>query len=199
LKLLILTLGRSGSTNLFNSLVNEYKCIGIDEPFINSNGIDKKQENLNKIKNLNNIVVKHIISHEFVDIDELQKYFDKKVILIRKNINKHLESIINLKYKQSINQNNSHSKYIFDDIPKVFIETHKNNILNYINYYNKLLNKISQKYNIPIIFYEDIYSDNIENNLVNIQNNFDNISNSFKKNLDSSKKYRQQKKIDILI
>lgn len=196
-KILVITIGRAGSTNLCKGLADNLNLELIDEPF---NPLKSKQThvfNQSKIKLSKNIIVKHIWFHTIDNIFYLDflriliKKFDKVFILTRKNTKEHFESIVNLKYKTKLNQN-VFEKYLFEDIPSDFIEEYQNNTLNIkkLKKHNKDLKILAEETNIKIVYYEDIYSDNIDSNFSVIKKVLPNISNDFKKFLDNKNRQR---------
>lgn len=195
MKIIIITTGRTGSTNLLNSLINQTNFLGLDEPFI-KNDLKNKNKKIELINKNKNIIVKHIISHN-INIDNIfLEKFDSKVILLRKNIKKHVESIIFSKYQDYLYDNNKilkkrhHLKYNFSEVPSDFVQKFEKELTEWTIKNNEVLLNLSQIYNIPIIYYEDIYSENIENNYRNLKKVFPFITLDIKKYFNPKKKYR---------
>ena len=194
-KVLIITTGRTGSTNLSKGISSTLNYKFYDEPF----HIDKENSHnilLQKIKNESNIVVKHIWYHRINNtiIDDFLKLliseFDEVFILLRKNSKEHYESIINLQYKKEI-QKNVFEKYNYDDIPDSFIKKYKNKFpIDSLIYQIQYLEKFSNDNNIKKIYYENIYSKDINSNFKIIKKILPNIKENIKNFLDINKRQR---------
>jgi len=196
-KILVITIGRTGSTNLCKGIADILNLEFIDEPFNPLKSKEVWSFNQSKIKSSKDIIVKHIWFHtvdnifylDFLKI--LTQDFDEVFILTRKNIKEHFESIVNLKYKTKLNQD-IFGKYVFEDIPFSFIENYKNTTLNLekLEKHNNDLKILAEKNNIEIIYYEDIYSDDIDSNFDVIKKVLPNVSTNLKKFLDNKNRQR---------
>jgi hypothetical protein len=162
MKICILSIGRAGSTSLYNAIKNhltkDYYCIS--EPFNHSyNRINKIDENqFDVITSKENVLIKTIINHRPDDKDEnfinewIFKFFDKVILLDRLDIKLQIESFSYLIHTKS---KSWHKKQFFDmslispDAIKeweVYIRNHK-----------KTMNDLCVKYNKKIYYYEDIF------------------------------------------
>ena len=218
MKILIISVPRCGSTSLFEGLyqgLNNFK--GFCEPFNEPNEGYGNDKNLYSL-NYDNLIVKilgwelafsnkyhnyfefvdSIFRHEYFNIDvfienivkiniQYSKNFDKIILLDRKNKNDILESLIfastNLKY---------HSKYIFE---KSLLEKKdiSSQLSNHIKYQSKIIHLISNHLNIPVTYYEDLFSGNkknINNFLLSNQIKLD-LPDKFYNFLNPKNRYRQ--------
>lgn len=163
MKILIISLPRTGSSNLLRFFRKQYKLIG--EPF--NYGIRKnfsQYKNIHDIIDTNNIVVKTHIHDIPVEIDKKFKsnvdfysyfceYFNKVILLNRKNKNELKES---LTYAV---KNNKHDREWHQPYFCQTTNIHKDIDLHIDDINNQML-KFSQVKEIPITWYEDIYSGN---------------------------------------
>ena len=211
MKILIISPPRSGSTSLFNGLyktLNNFK--GFCEPF---NLGSESLGNSNKEYSLDypNLLVKILtwdllfsrpfplyfmdllFSKNFVSFDSLMPYilenlkqylsnFNKIILLKRKN---EIESAKSMAY--SI-RNEYHLPYSYDGTKYDYSED-----LNFIVNHNNIIKTLSNKLNIPITYYEDLFTGNKDNikNFIHINqlpiSNFEN----FYSYLDPKNRYRQ--------
>ena len=170
-KILIITIGRTGSTNLSKGLAADLNLKLIDEPFNPSLNKYSHDFNLEKLKTKKNLIVKHIWFHTPIEynykkfLQELITYFDKVFILVRSNIKEHYESLINLKYR-TITKSNVFEKYNYNDIPSEFKEDYKDTLtVEKLNSYVEYLYNFSTDNSIPTIYYEKLYSEDIRSNV----------------------------------
>ena len=182
MKILIISAPRAGSTSLFNGL---YKSLhnfkGFCEPF---NGGNESLGNSNKEYSLNysNLLVKllpwtyfnskplpiyfthSLFQHNYLPfstflhylIEDLIKYssnFNKIILLRRKN---EIESAKSMAYASSNNE--YHIPYFYDNTKYDYNED-----LNFILNSNKAIENLSNKLNIPITYYEDLFTGNKDN------------------------------------
>jgi len=156
MKILIIGTPRSGTTTLMNAIAYGLKYRPLNEPFnprVTFNEYSSK---------MNNIVLKTLSHHiTFEKLDELIKDFDKTILLSRKDRNAVWESECNgnLRKKELINKDGYyngfefwHESYVHN--PNSIDPTLKNEVNlkmdNMVNY--------SYHVNLPIIWYEDLYS-----------------------------------------
>ena len=175
MKVLIVGLPRSGTTSLQNSF-SDQGYTKINEPYNYALDISN-QKLVNKTINYDyppkevieedNVIVKTIVGHIadiwehdwYSFIIEFSKHFDKVILLDRLQFEEHLMSVVHLKYKLSKGES-VRQKWIRDDINDDFLagymaaggdELLKND--------KAQLKRISDKLNIPITYYENLYSD----------------------------------------
>jgi hypothetical protein len=103
MKILIISLPRTGSTVMVDLLSDKLNLIGYNEPLRLSRSVFEHEEFFKTLKNANNIVVKDIIYYRphTISIEEYDKWvveycemFDKVVFLSRRNEKDHIESYI---------------------------------------------------------------------------------------------------------
>ena len=162
MKILIISLPRTGSSFFCNYLANKNNLECIHEPFNEVNNLEKYKNynwNLNK-----NICVKTHINHKDINFYiEYVKNFDTIYLLSRKNLKDCAESFAYATY-----YNNFRDKYRWIPTPNLY------KCIDLINEYNNKLIELSKLLNLDIIYYEDIFnisSDekfrfNINNNLI---------------------------------
>jgi hypothetical protein len=154
MSILIIALPRTGSSELIRRLSNKHKLKGIFEPFNPSVGLPP-------VTDFENIVLKTIIFHlpYYVNEEnrinwliELTKNFDEVVLLSRKNLTDCAESWSYLMYKEKEKSFKSNQPYLWEKTPNY--DKEYGNIIKW----NEELTFISNKLNIPITYYEDIYN-----------------------------------------
>ena len=195
MKILFVTLGRTGSTNLCRGLSKTLSLDFLDEPF-NKNNSKLFDYYYSKIKNSESIIVKHIITQTTKDLKyteflkKLIKEFDYVISLGRKNIKEHYESLCNLRYRNETNKN-VHEQYQFESIPEQF-KTYYNSILTTekLKEYQDEIEIISDKNKLTKLYYEDVYSHDIEKNYKNIKLILPFVNENLKKYLDRKDKLR---------
>lgn len=162
MKICILSIGRSGSTSLYNAikrhLTNDY--YSISEPFNHSYNrikeIDKNQFDV--ITTNENVLIKTIINHkpddkdlEFFN-DWIFTFFDKVILLDRLDKKSQIESFSFLMHTKS---ESWHKKqyYEMSVVPQRVIDEWDLKIDNH----KKILEELSKKFNKKIYYYEDIF------------------------------------------
>jgi hypothetical protein len=147
MKILLITLPRTGSTSLLKNLSQQYNLKAISEPFNNINGNFKKYENFDWI-NIDNICVKTHINHKSVRFHlEYIKFFDEVILLSRKDSNACAESLSYANYFQNFTE-----KYEWINTPNL------NENIKLVKEFNKKLSKLSKLTNIKISYYEDLFN-----------------------------------------
>lgn len=168
---LIVALPRTGSTELGKRLSLQHKLEYIFEPF------NPPSNNIN-INHLTKSVVKTIIFQkpDFVDerfrlnwlLDLISK-FDNVILLSRKDLMACADSWAYLCYKSKKSNFSSVSSYLWELTPNHQIAVDN------IQIWNNELKYISDKVNIPITYYEDIYDLNDKDKLrKGDRNNYEN-------------------------
>jgi hypothetical protein len=161
MNILIISLPRTGSTELGKDISNKhglkYEC----EPF---NGSDRLLHN----KDLQNIVLKTILFHlpNYIEepnrinwLVELSQNFNEVILLSRRNLVSCAESWAYLMYNEGQKSFKADSEYLWEKTPNYDEE------FKFIQMCNLELDSISQKLNIPITYYEDIYNENDDSRL----------------------------------
>jgi hypothetical protein len=164
MRICILSIGRSGSTSLYNTIIRHFgkKYYSIGEPFNDlikrANNIDKNQFDL--ISKKDNVIIKTILTHKPSGMDDnsfynwLFTFFDKIILLDRLDGKLQAESFSYLVHTKN---EQWHKKQFYDMslVPKNFIEEWKDRLENL----KKILFDLSIKYNKKIYYYEDIFVD----------------------------------------
>jgi hypothetical protein len=154
MKILLITLPRTGSTSLLKKISEEENLIPISEPFNDINGNFKKYKNYNW-ENEDNICVKKHINHKDIPFYlDFMKFFNKVILLSRKDLNACAESLSYANHFQNFTE-----KYEWTNTPNL-----KHNI-KLINEYNEKLEKLSKLIDINISYYENLFDINSENKL----------------------------------
>ena len=211
MKVLIISVPRSGSTSIFRGLYNSLDgYMGFDEPFNGSDeGFGDKKQNYNL--NSSNLIVKlltgdlaflspirdYIFSENYVSFKDLIPLFAEKLVEYSTNFNRiilldrknHYLAAQSLQYAGDREEKTHyHKKYKYNLNNNV-----KPQIFNFLNNHRILLNEVSKSLNLNINYYEDIYTNNpndaikfLNNNKIEL-NNF----NKFYKFINLKNKYRQ--------
>ena len=221
MKILIVSSGRSGSSNLFKGFYKSLNsCKGYYEPgnpdcstwYNNAEQkIDFQSQNL----------ITKILSHQWLPINEEFQYnnvfeefynnsfFSFSNLYLPQKLNKfyniffpHFDNVILLTRKNEINTAKSwahvfQNKLIGEDAHKSYLPTPSSSYLEYIplvRNYNDLIYNISINYNIPITYYEDIFTED-KNKIQNFLDlngiKLDNPTN-FYKILNPKNRYKQK-------
>lgn len=152
MRILIISLPRTGSTSLMYRYSEEYQLPSLFEPFTPTQyriGILPK-----------NVVIKTLIHHCPRGFDnpidayvELIKEFDKVILLSRRDLKECSESWAYLQHNRHANFN-SLKHYVWKTPPD--LEKYEANI----NFWHSQLVKLSDMLHIPITYYEDIFDKN---------------------------------------
>ena len=146
MKVLILSLPRTGSTSLLIKISKELDLKAVFEPF---DGTDR-----NPYKGEDNVVVKSIVPQSDRN-RELVKEFDKVILLSRKDLRECAESH-SYRIHNSKRGFTSLDEYYWDETPKELYELCYNNIL----HWDSELKELSNELGVPITYYEDIFDVN---------------------------------------
>jgi hypothetical protein len=166
MKILVISLPRTGSTSFSKKLAKDNNLSFVFEPFA------PNAELLNILKNFDtdykkdDVVVKTLINDEY-SIDwliELSKEFDKTYLLSRKDLKQCVDSWAYLNYNRG--EIDFETEYYWEKTPN-YDECEKQ-----IYDWNDKLKLISKQLNIPIRYYEDIF-DSTKNRLRKGDKQFD--------------------------
>lgn len=164
MKILILGVARSGTTSLLNSIGN-LNYVKIGEPFNYELNKDKYAFPLVELNQYNRICVKCTALQKPLEysgsvLNFYKKFiylFDKTVLLDRRNLNEHLISYANLRFKL-YSGINIWKKWNVNDIDSDFLNNFfGSNLETHIKSSKIVIEKISKTFNIPITYYEDLY------------------------------------------
>ena len=149
MKILIIALGRTGSTSLLFKLAEEYNLNVIMEPL---------ERNLFR-EDEDNIIIKTLIwqipkgENEDTWFKTLIPKFDKVILLTRKDLKSLTESL-------SFYRHHKNSGF-FSNIPYLWEKTpNYDEIESMVINYNKILFELGDEMNIDISYYEDIFDSN---------------------------------------
>jgi hypothetical protein len=153
-KILLITLPRTGSTSLLKKISEEKNLRPISEPF------NELVDNPNQYKNINwedldNVCVKTHINH--MDLSfylSFIKLFDEVILLSRRDLKLCAESLSYANYFKNFSE-----KYVWVNTPNL-----EENIELVIKF-NEDLKTLSKLINIDILYYEDLFDINSKNKL----------------------------------
>lgn len=157
MKILIISLPRTGSSNLLFNVSKEKNLKPIFEPFAEL----KKDDSINRTydSSEDNVVVKTIINQHNNNI-ELAKEFDEIILLSRKDLRACAES-----WAYFIKNKNkgfgSWYPYVYSGISETELEFY----LEIIKEYDSNIKNLSKSLDISITYYEDIYNLNSDERL----------------------------------
>lgn len=157
MKVLIISLPRTGSTSLMKRIAENDNLKPIFEPFGETN---PNKLNIN-YDTFDNIVVKTMIFDVINQSDdniqfytEFSKKFDKVILLSRKNLKECAESLAYME-RWVGNGYTSHNEYIWNESGLNIDEKYE-----FVKSQNIDLKKLSDILNIPITYYEDMFDIN---------------------------------------
>ena len=154
MKILLITLPRTGSTSLLKTISEEQKLNPISEPFNDVNGNFEKYKDYDW-KNINDICVKTHINHKDITFYlKFIKFFDEVILLSRKDLNACAESLSYANYFQNFTE-----KYEWINTSNL------NENIKLVKEFNKNLEKLSKLTNIKILYYEDLFNIESEDKL----------------------------------
>jgi len=146
MKVLLITLPRTGSTSSLKNISEEQKLNPISEPFNNINGNLEKYKDYNW-ESTNDICVKTHINHKDIPFYlEFIKFFDEVILLSRKDLNACAESLSYANHYQNFTE-----KYKWIKTPNL------NENIKLVKQFNEELEKLSKLTNIKISYYEDLF------------------------------------------
>jgi hypothetical protein len=147
MKILIISLPRTGSTSYFNLLSQKYNLKSISEPFNDVLGNSEYNEKYDWSTETNICVKTHINQKDLNFYINFVNYFDEIILLSRKDLIACAESFAYAKY-----YNNFSEKYNWTST-----KNFKKNV-DLIKQYNNKLIELSKTLNKNIIYYEDIFN-----------------------------------------
>lgn len=161
MKILIISLPRTGSTSLMHKIAKERNLAPLFEPFDGSNRVLYYGQD--------NVVLKTIVCHHPNNL-QLSKEFDEIILLSRKNLHDCIESHAYQKYFSRTKGYNSNDPYKFVSPPIEVLNSCASDILNW----NEDLLLLSEELKIPITYYEDLFDetsvDRLRINIINKKN-----------------------------
>ena len=201
MKILIVCPPRCGSTSLLNNLCELTNSKRVAEPYTNPKELLTRKQNEYPL-NLNGNYIVKMVSNQVPEsyredfesfITLVYKEYSKVILLSRRNLQEHFESYINLRLR--LNKKDVHDSWYIDDIKPFYnrfdIEKFKLK--------TTVVDIISKKLKIPIIYYEDLYGKDRKKSLKIIESLNLNIDNSkLNDKLNPIFRYRQFTKRPIL-
>jgi hypothetical protein len=154
MRILVISLPRTGSTSFSKKLAIDNNLSFVFEPFA------PNAESLNTLKGFDtdytkdNIIVKTLVNDEY-DIDwfiEFSRGFNKTYLLSRRNLKECIDSWAYLNHNRDVID--FESEYYWEKTPNYNI------CFNQIHKWNNKLKKLSDRLNETIIYYEDIFDTN---------------------------------------
>lgn len=152
MRILIISLPRTGSTSLLQYYCNKYKLTGYSEPF-------HPYLNNTKYYNQDNSCVKSIVNQTLFGIDSISFFkdfssiFDKIILLSRKNLIECAESysflMWNIKFGHTFDK-----PYVFKRPPNY------DKIYETILEWNSYIIQLSDTLSIPVSYYEELFDKN---------------------------------------
>lgn len=166
MRILILSLPRTGSTSLLKKISLEKNLTPIFEPFAPNNN---KIENFKtKYNGEDNVIVKTLVTDapnkELNKIDWIVNFaseFDEVILLTRKDLIECAKSWSYLIHQRENGKNNfnAYSEYYWEPTPNY------DEVKNQIIKWDEELKEIGEKLNLNLTFYEDIFDLNSEDRL----------------------------------
>ena len=161
MKILIISLPRTGSTSLMEDLGRKNNLKILSEPY-SKESYKESSFNINE----NNIVLKTIIGQKPPEeIDDLEfltnlaKKFDNTILLSRKNLKECAESCAYRKYYKEKTGFSSSDPYYWELTPNF------NEVFDLIKNLDTKLKLLSEILNINVSYYEDLYKNSISGKL----------------------------------
>ena len=209
MKILIISPPRCGSTSLLRNISKLSDYDMILEPYMSNDPLSSRTKEKIPypfdvpdnfiVKMITNQLPKKFVYTEtsntfFNFITSIYKDYDMVILLSRRNEKEHFESYVNLRIRNK-NKDNPFQPWFFEDIENKLSTV----LLNEITLYRTIINMISTKLSIPMIYYEDLYGDDRNKSLE--------IIKSWKLDIDNGKlneilnpkfRYRQLKNKDII-
>lgn len=154
MKILLITLPRTGSTSLLKNISEKHNLQAISEPFNISNNNSEKYKNFDW-NNVKEICVKTHINHMDVTFYlDFAKLFDKVILVSRKNLKLCAESLSYANYFGNFSE-----KYEWINTPNL------NENIKLVKKFHNDLKKLSNLINVDIVYYEDLFDMNSEDKL----------------------------------
>jgi hypothetical protein len=154
MKILLITLPRTGSTSLLKNLSEQYHLKAISEPFNPSTKNLEQYENFDW-NTANEICVKTHINHkDILFYSNFVKLFDRIILVSRKDLKLCAESLSYANYFGNFSE-----KYEWINTPNLIDN------IRLVKKFDADLKKLSELININILYYEDLFDINSENKL----------------------------------
>lgn len=189
MKIILLSLPRTGSTSFAKSLSNtlDLPLISIPDEYTYKENGHLITKILNKKKVILRISPSLKTGYELIDF--IGK-FDRVIFLSRKNNYQHYRSFVNLYYKLYIKKSGYHDQYDSAEIPQKYYNELKDRLGWKILLEDKeKIEQLSLLLNIPVLYYEDLYFSSTGYTV--LQQNIPNLDiEKFKKYIASTKRMK---------
>ena len=154
MKILLITLPRTESKSLLTKFSQEQNRTPINKPFNTVTGNLERYIDFNW-KDSKDICVKTHINHKDISFYlQFVKFFDKVILVSRKDLKACAESLAYANYF-----NNFLEKYRWSITPNL------SNNIKLVKIFDEDLQKLSKLINIDVLYYEDLFDINSENKL----------------------------------
>jgi hypothetical protein len=153
MRILLISLPRTGSNSLMKQKMNELNLTAIGELFNPQSGTN----GLYDWENMDNIILKTIVNQVPVGVDDIHEFwikisttFDELILLSRRNLVECAQSLAFFDYYKD-NGFKYDSKYTWRPTPN-FEKAYE-----FVKELNQMIVKLGNELNIPITYYEDIF------------------------------------------
>jgi len=183
LRILVININRSGSTNLCKGLSKYFNLEYYPSPF--REYILNQPKDLEFYKKNPNILHVRVLNHTYESLSELIDIYDNVILLSRNNLKEAIESWAYVSYyrdRQDVSFKTHVTKYVWEKTENYQeIESH-------LKRDNEIIKKLASEFNLPITYYEDLYYNNPSETIksLNLGIDYDN----FKTYLDTTKRQR---------
>lgn len=183
MKILVINVNRSGSTNLSKGLADYFKIPYFPTPFRDE--VLHRPKDLEWYRTNNNLLHQRIIEVDYSFLKKLCYVYSNIIITSRLNLKEAAESYSYMlhRFNDKTDKYGSHTtrykyedKGNFNEVYKRVLDTHS------------IAERLSSEFNIPITYYEDLYYNNPKVTLENLNLGID--YELFKHNLDTTKRLR---------
>ena len=204
IKIIILALARTGSTSLAKAIKNQ-GFYTLMEPYANSLGskyqVPPKEAKLHSKFCTKTVVTqtqgKNLKVKEKIEFNlKAISGYTKVILLDRKNMIDHAESLAHIGYLHGLGDTDLHSKYEYNIIPNKERKELYNDAYDILTVCKDILNTISYRTQNRIIYYEDIFNNDknvVKQNLSTIFDNYIDVDKMVE-DLDTKHKYRVSEK-----
>ena len=183
MKILVINVNRSGSTNLSKGLSDYFNIPYFPTPFRDE--VLHRPKDLEWYKNNDNLLHQRIVEVDYSFLRNLCSIYSNIIITSRLNLKEAAESYSYMlhRFNDRTDKFGSHTtrykyedKGNFDVVYEKVLQTHR------------IAEKLSEEFNIPITYYENLYYNEPKLTIENLNLGID--YELFKHNLDTSKKLR---------
>lgn len=183
MRVLVINVNRSGSTNLSKGISNYFNIPYFPTPFRNE--ILHRPKDLEWYSNNNNLLHQRIVEVDYSFLRKLCSMYSNIILTSRLNLKEAAESYSYMLHrfndrKDKFGSHTTRYKYEdkgnFNEVYKKVLDTHI------------IAEKLSEEFRVPITYYEDLYYNEPKLTLENLNLGID--YETFKENLDTSKRLR---------